>query len=164
VKMKLKGLMWRVGHRGAFLLFLSLLDFLYGYSLFSTARQGSHLDLILSLTAWGVIWVAVGAVLLVGSFVKKDQIPYGLAATIKAAWACAWVKMWLFFHAMPLAWVSVVIWSAFSAIVVIVSTWPEDRRRKRVKTVQSCIEIPVIDDEEHVLLVESDDTDEDNTT
>ena len=164
MKINLKGLVRRVGHRGAFLLFLSLLDFLYGYSLFSTARQGSHLDLILSLQTWGIAWIVVGAVLLWGSFVRKDQFPFGLAATIKAAWAAAWVKIWLFSHVIPLAWVSVAIWTAFSALVVIVSTWPECSRRKRVKTVQRCVEIPVIDDEAHVPIIESDDVDEDNTT
>lgn len=164
MKMKLKGLVRRVGHRGAFLLFLSLLDILYGYSLFDTARRGQHLDLFLSLGAWGVAWCVVGAILLFGAFIRRDQVPFGLAATIKAAWAGAWVKIWLFSHAIPLAWVSVVIWAAFSALVVIVSTWPECSRRKRVKVVTNCIEVPVIEDAVHRPVIESDDADEHNST
>lgn len=142
----IKRLLWRIGHRGAFLLFLSLLDLLYGFSLLSSARAAQHVDLTLGWNVWGYIWIAVGVVLLIGAFTKEDRIPYAVAATIKAAWATVWVKIWLFSHPhVPLSWVSAVIWGAFSAIVVIVSTWPESRRHRRVKTIENCVDVPVIE-------------------
>ena len=129
--MNIKGLIRRVGHRGAFLLFLALLDFLYGYSLFTTSKR--TVDLTLPWTAWGFIWTAVGVVLLIGAFAIRDRVHFAVAATLKAAWAGMFVKLWLIYH-VPHAWVNVVVWVAFSAVVVTVSTWPEVRRHKNRDT------------------------------
>ena len=114
----------RIGHRGSFLLFLALLDFLYGYSLFVTPLQ--HVDLTLPFHVWGIIWICVGAFLLLGAFAKRDRVHYGVAATIKAAWAGVWVKLWMI-HQIPHAWANVALWVSFSGLVVVVSSWPEVR-------------------------------------
>ena len=148
MKTKLLALIRRIGHRGAFLLFLALLDFLYGFSIWATPPVQQSINLTFSWAIWGAIWAAVGTVLLVGAFLKDDRIPFALAATLKGAWAAVWAKLWLTSpHSIPRAWVSVVIWLAFAAIVVIVSTWPENHRHKRVTTTQNCIEVPVIESE-----------------
>jgi hypothetical protein len=155
MKDKLTRLLHRIGHRGAFLLFLSLLDFLYGYSLLAIPRQ--QWQGVLPMQVWGWIWIAGGFICLIGATLKHDRIPFAAAATLKAGWATAWVKIWLFDPNTKLAWVSVAVWSAFSALVVIVSTWPEVRRHTRVEIVtKDGIDVPVIQrndvsDENHSL-------------
>ena len=126
----------RIGHRGAFLLFLALLDFLYGWSLLVVPAP--ELKHVLPFHVWGFIWIAGGVACLIGAFLRMDRIPYGVAATVKAGWAMAWVKIWVF-NDIPRAWVSVAIWAAFAGLVVIVSTWPENWRKRKVV---SDIELP----------------------
>jgi len=149
--------MHRIGHRGSFLLFLALLDVLYGYSLWVTPPFQQIYNLSLSWTAWGAIWVSAGVILLIGAFVRDDRVPFAVASSIKAAWAAVWFKIWVLTpHVLPRAWVSVVIWLSFSALVGVISTWPEGHRHPRVRTIQHCVEVPVVesdgisDDEEAV--------------
>lgn len=112
----------RIGRRGAFLLFLSLVDLLYGYSQLvnpmAVVRVFSH-------DGWGWLWIGVGVVLFAGAWVRKDRAAFGLAAFIKALWAGMWVDVWISDVLVPRAWVSVAIWTGFAAIVCLVSTWPE---------------------------------------
>jgi hypothetical protein len=130
----LRKLKRRIGHRGAFLLFLALLDFLYGWSLI-IAPITPKMHEVLPFDVWGFIWIAGGFACLVGAFMRMDRVSYGVAAMLKAGWAVAWVKIWwLNSDVIPRAWVSVAIWGAFSGLVVIVSTWPEDWRRRKVTT------------------------------
>jgi hypothetical protein len=119
----------RAGHRGAFLAFLSLLDFLYGYSILTDSGPLQVYHLILPIIVWGWIWVAMGAVLLSGVFIRRDKFHFGLSATFKCAWVAAWVNVWIT-QAFPRVWVSIVIWAAFAALVVVVSSWPETRRHR----------------------------------
>lgn len=124
--MRLKKLGLRIGHRGAFLLFLSLLDFLYGYGMLVTPVK--HLKGVLPFHTWGFIWIIAGIVLLIGSFVKRDRIAFGVAATLKAAWAAQWIMLTVYDDTkIHNAWMNVVLWTAFSGLVVVVSTWPEVR-------------------------------------
>lgn len=118
----------RTGRRGAFLLFLALLDFTYGYSLFTTSAPLKVLDLLLPWEAWAGIWVGVGAVCLAGAFVRRDRIAFALAAGIKGAWGLLYLDLWAVQH-VPRAWVAVPIWLAFSATVLLVAGWPEPPAR-----------------------------------
>jgi hypothetical protein len=118
-----------VGHRGAFLLFLALLDLLYGYSLF-TGHEHS-VNLVLPWLVWAIIWSVAGVCLLVGSIVHNDRIFFALATTIKAMWAFVFLHLWIYDHA-PMAWASMVIWAALAALVVVVSFWPEPPKRGEV--------------------------------
>jgi hypothetical protein len=111
-----------VGRRGAFLLFLALVDLLYGYSQLTTPTSIVE---VFSSTTWGWIWIGIGVVLTAGAFVHRDRAAFGLAAFIKAAWAGMWVDVWISDAHVPRAWVSVVIWGAFAGVVLVVSTWPE---------------------------------------
>lgn len=126
----MKNLVYRVGHRGAFLLFLALLDAIYGWSMFTIANaspQYRQLVLWFPWDLWGWTWIVVGVILLVGTFTRDDRWYYGIAATLKGVWAAAWLSAWMFEHAY-LGWVSTVIWAAFAMLVVVVSSWPEARR------------------------------------
>ena len=128
---KLRQAARRVGRRGAFLLFLAALDIAYGYSLWvTTAAQRRSLDLLLPWQVWGLIWLATGAVCAIGAVLRTgaDRFAFGLAAALKAAWGAVFVRVWLYDH-LPRGWVSVIIWLAFAAVVLLVSSWPEPPRR-----------------------------------
>jgi hypothetical protein len=119
----------RLGHRGAFLLFLTVLDFAYGYALLSasvTALRASP-DLILPMHTWGWIWVAAGIVCASGAAVRYDWPQFIVAATLKAAWAAVYADIWIVQQSAD-AWVSVVVWATFSLAVLDVASWPEPVR------------------------------------
>ena len=71
---------WRIGFRGAFLGFLAILDYLYGYSL-AVAPKSQHIpNLILPWNAWIVVWLTMGVILSFGIFAKRDRIHFALAS------------------------------------------------------------------------------------
>jgi len=113
----------QIGRRGAFLLFLALLAYAYGYSLLATPPVLKY-DLILPWMAWGFTWLAVGAFATIGAFVKEDWPQYTACSVMMAAWAALSAHLWLIQH-LPRGWVSVVIWAAFSLTVILVGGWPE---------------------------------------
>jgi hypothetical protein len=119
----------RLGHRGAFLLFLAVLDFSYGYALLSTsiAALRASPDLLLPMHAWGWIWVAAGAVCVAGAPFRRDRLPFIVAATLKTAWAAVYADIWIVQNGTS-AWVSVVVWASFALTVLVVASWPEPVR------------------------------------
>ena len=115
----------RIGRRGAFLLFLALLDFAYGYSLFQAPiAEVRHVDLLLPWHVWAVIWTFMGAVVLTGVPVRNDRIQYTLAAAFKTAWGLLYLELWIA-QGVSQAWVAAVIWLAFAATVLLIAGWPE---------------------------------------
>lgn len=69
--------MWllrRAGRRGSFLAFLTILNFLYGYSLLKAPRSQQVVDLLLPWHVWGWLWTAMGVVTASGIFVRKDRV------------------------------------------------------------------------------------------
>lgn len=116
----------RIGRRGVFLLFLGLLDILYGWSMLVTPlTPGIALHLVLPIEAWGWVWIGTGIFLIPGAFMRADRFFFAAASFLKAAWAGAWVSVWWQDPLIPRAWVSVAIWAAFAGVVLVVSTWPE---------------------------------------
>lgn len=114
-----------LGYRGTFLLFLAVLDLAYGWSLWvAPPRQQASADLVLGWHAWGAIWAAAGIVCAAGAPLRRDRFAYTTAAALKAAWASVAVRLWLFGHD-PRAWVGALIWIAFGATVLVISSWPE---------------------------------------
>ena len=120
----------RVGRRGAFLAFLAVLDVAYGWSLYVVSPAHRVYDLLLPWQAWGIIWLSVGAVCAIGAVLRTgaDRVAFALAAALKTFWGLVFVRVWLYDH-VPRGWVSVVIWLAFAAVVLLVSSWPEPPRR-----------------------------------
>jgi hypothetical protein len=120
----------RVGRRGAFLLFLTVLDVSYGKALLDTAvaalHHGPHL--IFSQSVWGWVWIGVGLVALTGVPARQhDWLQFGVVAALKASWAALFADVWLVQHE-PDGWVSLVVWLAFSLTVILVGSWPEHAR------------------------------------
>ena len=121
---RLRALARRAGRRGAFLAFLAVLDLSYGYSLFTTAAPQRVFDLLLPWQAWGVIWLAAGAVCAAGIFARRDRLAFTAAATLMCAWGLLFADIWLV-QGYPRGWVSVVVWLAFAGVVLIIAGWPE---------------------------------------
>jgi hypothetical protein len=114
----------RVGRRGSFLIFLALLDLLFGYSLLTPAGPQGEVDLYLPEDAWAWIWIGVGVVCLFSAFVKSDRIAFTLAATLLIMWSGLMAIIW-HVDRIPRGWVSAVIFFAFGIVCLIVSSWPE---------------------------------------
>lgn len=115
----------KIGRRGAFLLFLALLDFGYGYSLISVPVQQRTLDLLLPWPLWGIIWAFVGVACLVNAFRSRDWIAFTLAAAIKGVWGLVMVRAWIYGQE-PRGWVGAIIFLSFAFTVVVISSWPEE--------------------------------------
>ena len=124
-----KWLRCHVGFRGAFLLFLGLLDVIYGWSMFTEGGATGlvhQITLFLPWQAWGILWIVVGASLLFGAFRWKDKQYFAVATSIKFLWAAFWFSAW-YFDGVPRGWVSTIVWATFGMLVFIVSYWPEPR-------------------------------------
>lgn len=116
----------RAGRRGAFLLFLAVLDVSYGYALTAMAvgplkRAPSYL---LPVHAWGWIWIGTGAVVATGVLASRDWPQFTLEAALKATWGLLWVDLWIA-QGVPGGWVSIVVWLSFAVTIILVGGWPE---------------------------------------
>jgi hypothetical protein len=123
----MRNLIYRVGHRGTFLSFLALLDGLYGYSILSDTASLTPYHLWLKPAVWGVVWLGTGVFLATGVPMKHDRFHYSVASILFAGWTSAMVNVWIT-QDTPRIWVDVVLFAAFAALVVVVSSWPELRR------------------------------------
>lgn len=127
----------QIGRRGAFLLFLALLDLIYAYGLaFPTARSAySPTSLFLAdtmpLWAWGALWGAVGLSCLFFAFRRKDRIGYAIAMFLKVLWALMFLLGWLFAD-VERGYLSTAIWGAFGAVLWIIAGWQENQRDPEV--------------------------------
>lgn len=115
----------RAGRRGAFLAFLAVLDYLYGWSLYTSPLPQQHsLDLLLPWQAWGIAWLTAGGICTAGVLMRRDRVPYAAAVLIKTAWGLLYLSLWLrgtYYR----GWVSAVIWLCFAAAVLVIAGWPE---------------------------------------
>lgn len=118
----------RIGRRGAFLAFLAVLDFAYGYALLSTSVRNlaGQPDFYLSLHTWGWVWTGVGVVCTSGIALRKDVPQFTIAASLKAVWGGLYAAAWLT-QSVPKLWISVVVWWAFALTVLLIAGWPEPR-------------------------------------
>lgn len=121
----IKRLKKRIGRRGATLIFLGILDLLFGYSLISAPiSQIQTVNFILPVQAWAAIWTVTGAVSLVQAFKFVDRIAFALASTVMIAWGLIYFANTITNHIVR-GWVSTVIWISFGCFIFIVSSWPE---------------------------------------
>lgn len=119
-----------VGHRGEFLLFLVILDALYGLSLLRPVPEAQRsattqfLTQIMPLPWWALLWLAVGGICLAGAFTVRDRFAFAPAAALKVLWGAMFLFGWLA-GVVERGWVPAVIWLVFAAWVVRVASWPE---------------------------------------
>lgn len=125
MRIRLRSVGHQVGRRGAFLLFLAFLDTIFGYFiLYPPPEEIAQKYPFWPPWAWGAAWLAVAAACLLGAFLRRDRIPYTMASLIKTAWGLRYAWLW-FTGSAPFAWVSTTLWLCFSAIVLVVASWPE---------------------------------------
>lgn len=118
----------RVGYRGAVLLLLAMIDFVYGGTMLPgvTSVSGTYryADTILPLPLWGAGWVAVGVVCVVQALQSRDYIAFAAAQLIKVMWATVGIAGWLTGQ-IPYGQLTSVIWVGAAGIVLVVSRWSE---------------------------------------
>jgi hypothetical protein len=117
-------LLARIGRRGAALLFFALLDLVYGYALATAPRPLSLFyawtDRIVPLQAWAACWCAVGLICLVFAFLTRDTAAFMAAVALKVGWGGTAFFGWTA-GAVPLGYLSAVIWLAFAAFVYLIA-------------------------------------------
>jgi hypothetical protein len=120
----------RLGYRGAFLLFLAVIDLIYGWFLVHPTPESRNTtqfvwrDHIMAPEAWGTIWIVVGVALLFSAFMRQDRVGYALAVGLKVGWAFVAAAGGLSGHVQG-AWTTVAIWGGFAALTVLESGRPE---------------------------------------
>jgi hypothetical protein len=120
----------RLGYRGAFLLFLALVDVVYGWFLINPTSESQRTSAfqwrahIMPPAAWGAIWLTVGIVLLISAFMRQDRIGYALAIALKVGWVFVSAAGGVTGHVEG-AWTTVVIWGVFAGLTLLESGRPE---------------------------------------
>ena len=113
----------RLGYRGTFLALLGAYDLFFGTYLLGGRLQHS---LVLPQTAWGIVWLVTGSVLIVGGFLpgRWDTPFFALGVLVKAAWAFEY--FWLSVHSgIAFDWARGCYFLCLAVIVMMVSSWPE---------------------------------------
>ena len=124
------GLRRRVGHRGAALLFLALIDLVYCFRLLAPSprdREGPWLSFlagIFPLWVWAALWGGVGVLCLSRSWRRRDSGAFAFAIGIKVLWTLlslaggvvGGVGQW---------YLNAVVWAGFAGFVGIIASWPE---------------------------------------
>lgn len=126
-----RSLRQQVGRRGAFLLYLALLDLIYGFALANPTEQSVRnpttifLIGIMPLIIWAALWAVVGLACLFYAFRRKDAIGYAAAMSIKAFWAIVFLLGWITGE-VERGYLSAVIWGAFVVLLLIIAGWREN--------------------------------------
>lgn len=126
----LRRLGYQVGRRGAFLLFLALLDLIYAYSLGWPTEQSRHtptsrfLVEVMPLWVWAVLWGAAGLTCLVFAFRRVDWPGFMAGMLIKVGWALLFLIGWLS-RQVERGYLTATIWGAFALLLLLVAGWPE---------------------------------------
>jgi hypothetical protein len=116
----------RLGYRGAFLLFLAVIDLVYGWFLINPTPEQTRTsqfvwrDHIMPTEAWGVIWLSVAVVLVISAFMNQDRIGYAVAIALKVGWAFIAAMSGLTGHAQG-SWTTVAIWGGFAGLTIMES-------------------------------------------
>lgn len=116
----------RLGYRGAFLLFLAIIDLIYGWFLINPTPEQTKTtqfvwrDHIMPTEAWGVVWLTVAVVLIVSAFLRQDRIGYAAAIGLKVGWAFLAGAAGLTGNVQG-AWTTVAIWGGFAGLTIMES-------------------------------------------
>lgn len=125
-----------IGRRGAFLLFLAMLDLIYAFALAFPTQQAtdnsaySFLALIAPLYFWAILWAVCGLTCLYYAFQIKDAPGFAVAMFIKVVWATLFLLGWMFAD-VERGYLSSAIWGAFAGLTAVIATWPDMLKGRR---------------------------------
>lgn len=129
-----------VGRRGAFLLFLAVLDFLYAGSLAHPAPEAARspstlfIGTIMPLWGWAALWGGVGLSCGIGAFLRHDKWAFSAAVALKLLWGGTFLLGWAI-AGLDRGWVSAAVWLTFAPIVYLISGWSESPDLSELPTV-----------------------------
>lgn len=116
---------YRVGHRGSFLMLFGLAVIFYALAIvFEPSGFLIYPSFILPWHTWVIVWIGVGIVSIIGAFRRVDKWSFALSATASALWSFRWFHVVLLAHSSG-AWTTAITWLVIAGIVTIISTWPE---------------------------------------
>jgi len=123
----------RLGRRGALLTMKGIIATLYGYGQViqpAPDRRGLALLLkLMSLEAWGALWMAAGITALVCAWLRRDWPGFLAVWGITATWAMAYLVSWWPLGESPRGWVGALIFGAFGAVCLVAIGWDEPPAR-----------------------------------
>jgi hypothetical protein len=124
-----------IGRRGASLLFLALLDLVFGFSLAAPAPEALRsptavfISGVAPLWFWALLWTTVGLLCLVGAFIHRDRVAFAAAVSVKVLWGSLYLAGWAT-GGLDRGWAAAVIWLPMAAWIAIISGWPEKPPRR----------------------------------
>lgn len=128
-----------LGRRGAILLCYGAVWALYGYAQVVSPPPDQRglqplLELI-SLTAWGWLWVVAGAVAMVSAWLPQgvDWVAYPALQLVVLPWMGCYLMTWIVGD-YPRGWIAASVWGLISIPVWVTAGWPEPARVKRVSS------------------------------
>jgi hypothetical protein len=124
-----------IGRRGAFLMFLTLLDSVLGYSIVQPLPLGLRSEdfyrpfiAVMPLWAWSTCWLGIAALAAIAAVWHRIRpVVFALAACIKTAWAMGYSIGWV--EGLPAysrGYQTAAIFFAFAATVLSTSGWREN--------------------------------------
>lgn len=128
-----------LGRRGAILLSYGVVWAIVGYGqITSPAPDLRGLRLLLqmmSLDAWGWIWVVSGLVAIVSAWLPQGRDWPGFLALplMVLPWMVSYFLAWVLGD-FPRGWVATVVWGAIAAPVLVAAGWAEPARPKRFES------------------------------
>lgn len=130
IRLTWQHLLGTIGRRGCSMLFLALLDLVYGWSI-CTADAATRAEPayryflgLLPDTVWAAAWITVGLICLACAPATQDRLGFACAAALKAGWGLVYLVGWVS-GAVPHGYAGAAIWLAAAAWILIISTWPE---------------------------------------
>lgn len=124
----------RLGRRGSALLFFSMLDVIYAFSLANPPaeqRQSASMRWtadVAPLWLWATVWGVVGLICFVQAWMDNDRVAFAAAIAVKVVWGGLFIAGAIAVG-LERAYVGAAVWLALAAFVAIISTWPEHSGR-----------------------------------
>jgi hypothetical protein len=124
-----------IGRRGTFLLFLALLDVIFGYALLQPLPFGLSQNVlyqpfiaIMPLGWWATWWCATSALTATAAVWHRARVAaFADATLLKAGWAAGYLIGWReHLPAYARGYQSAILFGAFAFITVVISGWREN--------------------------------------
>lgn len=126
-----------IGRRGAYLLFLSLIDLVLGYALIQPlplglSRQAVYQPFveIMPLPAWVLCWFVTAALTALAALWHRARpAVFGAAALLKTGWGAGYLAGWLGHYPLyTRGYQTASIFVAFALMTLLISGWRENGR------------------------------------